>query len=157
MVYFFFKILFRGRKDPLVFNIGLFDFTANTVSKKFEPFVKSNDTFCDEVNRSIKPNARGIKPVSPTVTQIIDDDLMGIDLAETTLISKEKTSPANEPKNQQTRPAKRPAEISKPEVDPLPLAVKRQKQLDSSDDEKQQADKAFLEIVKNEYLIREGI
>jgi hypothetical protein len=50
MVYFFFKILFRGRKDPLVFNIGLFDFTANTVSKKFEPFVKSNDTFCDEVN-----------------------------------------------------------------------------------------------------------
>jgi hypothetical protein len=94
--------------------------------------------------------------VSPTVTQIIEDDLMGIDLAETTLISKEKTSPANKPKNQQTRPAKRPAEISKPEVDPLPLAVKRQKQLDSSDDEKQQADKAFLEIVKNEYLIREG-
>ena len=95
--------------------------------------------------------------MSPTVTQIIEDDLMGIDLAETTLISKEKTSPANKPKNQQTRPAKRPAEISKPEVDPFPLAVKRQKQLDSSDDEKQQADKAFLEIVKNEYLIGEGI
>ena len=95
--------------------------------------------------------------MSPTVTQIIEDDLMGIDLAETTLISKEKTSPANKPKKQQTRPAKRPAEISEPEVDPFLLAVKRQKQLDSSDDEKQQADKAFLEIVKNEYLIGEGI
>ena len=140
----------------MVFNTGIFDFTANAVSKKVEPFVKSNDTFCVEVNRFINPNAKGIKPVSPTVTQIIEDDLMGIDLAETALLSKEKTSPANEPKNQQTRTAKRPAVISKPEVDSLPLVVKRQKQLDSSGDEKQQADKAFLEIVKNEYLIREG-
>jgi hypothetical protein len=134
----------------LVFDIGLFDFTANAISKKFEPFLKSKDTFCDEVNSFINP---AMEPMSPT---IIEDDIsMGIELAETALISK--PSPAHdESEDRQTRPSKRPAPTSKPEVDPLPLAVKRQKQLDSTG-ENQQADKAFLEIVKKEYLIREGI
>ena len=44
------------------------------------------------------------------------------------------------------------------EVDPLPPAVKKhvQKQSDSGGKDKEHADKEFLELVRNEYLIREG-
>ena len=111
--------------------------------------MKSKEAFCEEVGRYIK----GIEQDQALNTLIIDNDSThtGIELAETCA----ETGVLN---HEQPRSAKRPSSNNndRPEVDPLPPAVKKQKQSDSGGKDKEHADKEFLQLVTNEYLIREG-
>ena len=82
------------------------------------------------------------KTTKPIVTNVIHDDEIDIDLAETASVSIQSKELSK--RSDRQRPAKRPATKVKPQVDPLPAAVKKHKQSNSATEENEHADKDFI-------------
>jgi hypothetical protein len=126
----------------LAFDICGFDYTASVISHRFEPFVVSTEKFSLEVRNAIKGLEKRSLPddVGSSHALMHENDVSG-----TTLVNENLS---------RERPAKRPANHVPTEVDPLPAELKKQKKEEYIEYDE---DKGFLDMVKKNYLIREGM
>ena len=154
-VYCLFQVEFSGQRvTPLAYDISHFDYTANAESRKFEPFVKSTKDFCKYLNKLIAGGEK--EPLCGTVSSISDQELDEDWSSDSILVTESAAvcdSDRTEWKDGTPLPKKRSAPKELPEVDPLPSKLKKGKNEVSTKED----DNTFLDIIKKEYLIREGM
>ena len=142
------------------FNICLFDFTANEISRQFEPYVKSTERFAKyftDDHRTVANTSAGVS-----------DDLVENTMFETTCTSfaeelnmeEIETERSQQSEQQSTsydeRPSKRSVPKEIPEVDPLPSKISKQNNRDTPESPVEN-DKDFLETIKSRFLLHKGL
>ena len=137
---------FQGLELPLLFNLSLFDFTANELSRSLEPFVKSTTEFSKRFEDAIKGKGKDILVVS------------GDDIEIPQLVAPGTETPASDTQScngtaLNISQNKRVSSCSPPEVEPTPAFVKKLKQDVSV---KESSDSEFQKVIREKYLIREG-
>lgn len=135
----------------MVFNLSLFDFTANDVSRSSEPFITSNRAFAERFDDLRKGKKRDMLVAN-------DEDLEMSNGPETEMLVHPQASSETALNGDDTSPEpaiKRPVSSSSTpsEVESVPAFVKKRKQELAV---KESTDNEFQEVVRKTYLIREG-
>ena len=139
---------FQGLELPLLFNLSLFDFTANELSRSLEPFVKSTTEFSKRFEDAIKGKGKDILVVSGDDIEIPQLVVPGTETPASDTQSCNGTA-LNISRNK--RPSS--SSCSPLEVEPTPAFVKKLKQDVSV---KESSDSEFQKVIREKYLIQEG-